>query len=151
MDRKFLLAAETFKYSFNKYADKLEMMAVRFSKLMPDDIDLLEKAEKEDWTLEQLANTLGLEPEKAERLRNNYEEAKDIIDAPTPAETFRRGVRQSIRQALDEGLESDMDIEKLVVQICYRAADLSYLLDIRNQKLSKYSKELREEPADYQL
>lgn len=151
MDRKFLLAAETFKYSFNKYADKLEMMAVRFSKLMPDDIDLLEKAEKEDWTLEQLANTLALEPEKAERLRSSYEEAKDIIDAPTPAETFRLGVRQSIRQALDEGLKSDMDIEKLVVQIRYRAADLSYLLDIRNQKLSKYSKELREEPADYQL
>ncbi|HET8866061.1 MAG TPA: hypothetical protein VFM80_10225, partial [Gracilimonas sp.] len=74
-----------------------------------------------------------------------------IIDAPSPAESFRRGVRHSIRHALNEGLESDKDIEKLVVQICYRAADLSYLLDLSNQKLSKYSEELREDPSDLDL
>lgn len=89
MDRKFLLAAETFNYSFNKYADKLEIRAERFSKLMPDDIDILEKAEKEDWTLEQLAHALEIEPDKAEFLRHGYERAKDIIDAPSPAESFR--------------------------------------------------------------
>lgn len=151
MDRKFLLAAETFNYSFDKYADKLEMKAERFSKLMPEDIEILEKAEKEDWTLEELAHALEMEPEKTEFLRRGYGKAKDIIDAPSPAESFRRGVRHSIRHALNESLETEMDIEKLVVQICYRAADLSYLLDLRNQKLSKYSEELRKEPSDLDL
>jgi hypothetical protein len=70
-------------------------------------------------------------------LQLNYKEAKEIIDTPTPDETFRREMRQSIRYAMENGLESDEDIEKLVVQICYRAADLSYLLKIRNQKLSE--------------
>lgn len=151
MNRKLLLAAETFNYSFDKYADKVEIRAERFSKLMPQVIDILHKADKEDWTLEQLAQALEMEPEKAEFLRSGYERAKDIIDAPSPAESFRRGVRHSIRHALEEGLESDKDIEKLVVQICYRAADLSYLLGLRNQKLSKYSEELREDSSDLNL
>ncbi|MFO7845816.1 MAG: hypothetical protein R6V27_04575 [Balneolaceae bacterium] len=151
MDRKFLLAAETFNYSFDKYADKLEIRAERFSKLMPGDVDILDKAEKEDWTLEQLAHSLEIEPEKAELLRREYQKAKDIIDAHSPAESFRRGVRYSIRHALNEGIKSDKDIENLVVQICYRAADLSYLLDIKNRKLSEYSEELREEPSDLDL
>ncbi len=149
MDRKFLLAAETFNYSYNKYADKLEVMAERFTKLMPKSIDILEKAEKENWTLEKLAHTLEVDTEKAEYLRLGYDMAKDIIDTPSPAESFRRGVRHSIRYVLSDGLKSDKDIEKLVVQICYRAADLSYLLDLRNQKLSEYSKELREEPSNF--
>lgn len=149
MNRKFLLAAETFNYSYNKYADKLEVRAERFTKLMPKSIDILEKAEKENWTLEQLAHSLKVDTEKAEFLRSGYEMAKDIIDTPSPAESFRRGVRHSIRYAMSEGLESDMDIEILVAQICYRAADLSYLLDLRNQNLSEYSEELREEPSDF--
>jgi hypothetical protein len=118
---------------------------------MPQNIDILHNAEKEDWTLEQLAQALEMEPENAEFLRRGYERAKDIIDAPSPAESFRRGVRHSIRHALEEGLESDKDIEKLVVQICYRAADLSYLLDLRNQKLSQYSEELRKDSSDLNL
>lgn len=149
MDRKFLLAAETYNYSFNKYADKLEVRAERFTKLMPKSIDILEKAEKGNWTLEQLAHALEVDTEEAEFLRRGYEIAKDIIDTPSPAESFRRGVRHSIRYAINDGLESDKDIEILVAQICYRAADLSYLLDLRNQKLSEYSKELREEPSDF--
>ncbi|MEX2410465.1 MAG: hypothetical protein WD607_03680 [Candidatus Paceibacterota bacterium] len=48
---------------------------------------------------------------------------------------------------MSEGLKSDTDVEKLVAQICYRAADLSYLLDLRNQKLSEYSEELREDSS----
>ncbi|WP_340105096.1 hypothetical protein [Rhodohalobacter sp. 8-1] len=151
MDRKYLLAAEAFNYSYNKYADKLDIRAKRFSQYMPDDIVILEKAERDNWSFEQLAEALEMEPEKVEFLLRGYERAKDIIDAPSPAESFRRGVRHSIRYAIKEGLESDEDIEKLVVQICYRAADLSYLLDIKNQKLSEYSEELREIPSDLDL
>jgi hypothetical protein len=148
MNRRFLLAAETFNYSFDKYADKLEIRAERFTRLMPGDIDILDKADRDNWTLEQLAGKLNVAPEQADILRGQYEKAKKIIDAPSPAESFRRGVRYSIRNAMDEGLKSDTDLEKLVVQICYRAADLSYLLDLRDQKLSEYSEELREEPYD---
>lgn len=148
MDRRFLLAAETYNYSYDKYADKLEVWAERFTKLMPRDIDILEKAELNHWPLEQLADLFEVDLEKAEFLRDQYEKAKQIIDAPTPAESFRRGVRHSIYNALEEGLKSELDIEKLVIQICYRAADLSYLLDLENKKLSEYSKELRSEPSD---
>jgi hypothetical protein len=148
MNRRFLLAAETFNYSFDKYADKLEIRAERFSKLMPEHVDILEKAELENWSLEQFAHVLEIDTEKADFLRQSYEKAKQIIDSPSPAESFRRGVRHSIRNALNEGIESDTDVEKLVIQICYRAADLSYLLDLKNQKLSEYSKELREEPSN---
>ncbi|MEX0722588.1 MAG: hypothetical protein WD053_01855 [Gracilimonas sp.] len=151
MDRRFLLAAETFNYSYDKYADKIKMRAERFSKLMPEDIDILEKSENENWSLEQLSDALDVDFETANFLRSGFEKAKEIIDAPSPAESFRRGVRHSIHHALDEGLKSDMDVEKLVVQICYRAADLSYLLDLDNQKLSEYSEELREEPTDLDL
>ena len=68
------------------------------------------------------------------------------MDAPTPAESFRRGVRFSIQDAVEEGLTGDeREIERLVTQICYRAADLAYLLDLEQRRLSDYSEELREE------
>lgn len=146
MNRKQLLAAETFSYSFNKYAEKVEMRAERFTKLMPADIDILEKSRIENWSLEQLSEALEMDMELAVLLQQNYSNAREIFNAPTPAESFRRGVPHSIRHELKEGLKSDADIERLVVQICYRAADLSYLLDIRNEELSKYSEELRAEP-----
>jgi hypothetical protein len=68
------------------------------------------------------------------------------VDAPTPAESFRRGVRYSIQDAVEEGLTDEKAIERLVTQICYRAADLAYLLDLEQRRLSDYSEELREEP-----
>ena len=42
-------------------------------------------------------------------------------------------------------LTGDKLIERIVGQICYRAADLAYLLDMRDQRLSQYSSALREE------
>lgn len=146
MNRKQLLAAETFHYSYHKYADKLDMNAKRFTKLMPHDIDILENAKNENWSTDQLSKALDVEPKIAVFLQESYERAKEIVDASTPAESFRTGVRHSIQYALEEGLESEDDIEKLVVQICYRAADLSYLLDLHRQKLSRYSEDLRKEP-----
>jgi hypothetical protein len=48
---------------------------------------------------------------------------------------------------VSEGLSSEAEIEKLVTQICYRAADLAYLLDMRGERLSRYSRHLRKEPG----
>lgn len=146
MNRRFLLAAETYNYSYHKYADKLKIRADRFRKYMPHAIDIIEKAENKNWALEKLAEALETDLDTAEILQKQYHRALQIVDAPTPAESFRQGITQSIQHAVGEGLKNDEDIEKLAVQICYRAADLSYLLDLRNQKLSEYSEELRKEP-----
>ena len=57
-------------------------------------------------------------------------------------------VKQSLLLALEGGLHSNEDINNLVVQICYRAADLAYLLDMEEKALSDYSEALRQEPDE---
>ncbi len=149
MDRRELLAAETFHYSYANYDDHLGIGNIRFDKLMPDDVDTLEQDAQEGWDDARLAEALEIEVDKVELWRESYRRAKDIVDAPTPAESFRRGVRYSIQDAVEEGLAGEEAIERLVTQICYRAADLGYLLDMEELLLSDYSRELREEsPAD---
>jgi len=54
-------------------------------------------------------------------------------------------VKYSIRHAIEDGLETNEDIDMLVTQICYRAADLAVLLEIEDKQLSDYSRELRRE------
>ncbi len=78
-----------------------------------------------------------------------WEEA-DWVDEERTAhrewdESFRRGVRYSIKHALEQGLTDDAAVEQLVAQICYRAADLGYLLDVTGQRLSALSEALRDE------
>jgi len=146
MSRRQLLAAETFHYSYANYADHLGSN-VRFDEMMPDDVDILEEAEQEGWDDATLAEALEIEEDQVEFWRESYRRAKDIVDAPTPAESFRRGVRYSIRNAVEEGLTDEAAIEKLIVQVCYRAADLAYLLDQAGETLSRYSQELRKEPG----
>ncbi len=92
-----------------------------------------------------VAKELDVSLSKVPELRARFERARDIVDAATPADAFRRGVRYSIQDALEEGLGSPEAIERLVVQICYRAADLSVLLDSEGSALSDYSAELRVE------
>ena len=46
--------------------------------------------------------------------------------------------------ALEQGLNSTKDIDALVGQISYRAADLAYLLDLEQKELSDYSELLRD-------
>ena len=53
-------------------------------------------------------------------------------------------VKQSIIYALEKGLNSSEDINDLVGQICYRAADLAYLLDMEQKELPDYSELLRD-------
>jgi hypothetical protein len=55
-------------------------------------------------------------------------------------------VRSVVRDAMAQGLSSEEEIEDLVRQICYRAADLGYLLDSYGERLSRYSRHLRKEP-----
>jgi hypothetical protein len=143
MSRQQLLAAETFHYSYANYDNHLGIGNIRFDKLMPDDVDTLERAEQEGWDDARLAQALDIEEEHVERWRRSYQRAKAIVDAPTPAESFRHGVRFSIEDAVEEGLSDEKQIEDLVVQVCYRAADLAYLLDMRGERLSGYSRELR--------
>ena len=147
MTREQLLAAETFHYSYANYDDHLGIGNVRFDKLMPDDVDTLERAEQEGWDDARLAQALEIEEEQVGHWRRSYERAKAIVDAPTPAESFRRGVCFSIENAVEEGLADERAIDGLVTQVCYRAADLAYLLDVRGEELSEYSAELRETPG----
>ncbi len=149
MNRRQLLAAETFHYSYAHYADHLGVN-IRFDKWMPDDVDTLERAEQEGWDDARLAQALEVPEDRVEFWRESYRRAKDIVDAPTPAEAFRRGVRYSIQDAVEEGLTDDKAIERLVTQICYRVADLAHLLDLEQERLSDYSEELREE-SDFDL
>jgi hypothetical protein len=143
MNRRELLAAETFHYSYANYDDHLGIGNIRFDKLMPDDVDTLEQAEQEGWDDARLAIALEVEVDKVEFWRESYRRAKEIVDAPTAAESFRRGVRYSIQDAVEEGLADKEAIEALVTQICYRAADLAYMLDMEAEILSHYSSELR--------
>jgi hypothetical protein len=145
MGPRELLAAETFRYSYANYDDHLNIGNIRFDKLMPDDVDILAQAEQEGWDDARLARALDIEADKVGLWRESYRRAKEIVEAPTPAESFRRGVRYSIRDAIEEGLDSEKAIEQLVIQICYRAADLGYLLDMEERRLSHYSGELRRE------
>lgn len=149
MNRKQLLAAETFHYSYAHYADHLGGN-IRFDKWMPRDVNVLDRAEREGWDDARLAQALEVPEDRVEFWRVSYQRAKDIVDAPTSAESFRRGVRYSIQDAVEEGLTDDKAIERLVTQICYRAADLAYLLDLEGESLSDYSLELREE-SDFDL
>ena len=147
MERKHLLAAETFRYSYAHYAEHLQDGHVRFKKYMPHDIDILERAEREGWDDARLARAIEVPEQNVDHWRKLYRHALDIVDAPTPAEAFRRSVRYSIQTALEKELETEQDIEGLVVQICYAAADLGYLLDMQRERLSDYSGELRKEPG----
>ncbi len=149
-----MLAAEVFGYSYDHYADHLGdlpgMGHVRFERYMPHDVNALERAEREGWQPARLASALEIAEGLVPRYQSAYQEAKDIVDAPGLVQSFRRGVRYSIENALRIGLRTDDEIERLVTQVCYRAADLGYRLEVEGQRLSELSAELREEtPADW--
>ncbi len=145
LDRWKLLAAETYSYSYDNYADHRGNL--RFDRYMPDDVRVLDRALRESWPLDRTARELDMSEEDASLLIIAFRDALEVVDAPTPAESFRRSVRQAIKRALADGLESEEQIEALVIQICYRAADLSFLLRSRDEPLHKYSKLLRREPG----
>ena len=144
MKRIHLLAAEIFGYSYANYENHLGIND-RFDKLMPEEAKVLETALKESWPVEKVAKQLDASPETAKDFLNATREAIDIVDADTPAESFRRAVRLSIQYALEDGLNGAEAIENLVTQICYRTAGLGLLLDQKGHRLSQYSRHLRAE------
>lgn len=145
MDRLKLLAAEIYGYSFANYEDHLGIGNERYERLMPQTAETLETAEREGWSASKIAEELDVDVEQAEQLLEAFERARDIVDAENPAEAFRHGVRFSIMDALDDGLHGPEAIEKLVTQICFRAADLAVLLEQEGEPLSRYSRPLRRE------
>lgn len=148
MKRIHFLAAELFSYSYDNYEGHLGIGNVRFDKLMPDEAAMLEQAEREGWTDEQIAAESDYEIEDIPHWRSKFRKALYIVDAETPAQSFLRGVRASIEYAVSEGLSGEKSIENLVGQICYRAADLSCMLKKEGKPLWKYSQELRSRAND---
>lgn len=149
MKRKFLLAAEMYSYSYANYDDHLGVN-IRFDKLMPRTVDLMEKAEREDWSDAEMADALEIPEKEVGVYKENYIQAKHIVDAPNAAISFRRSVRYSIQHAVKEGLKTKENMEKLVMQICYKAADMAYLLDLEGRGLSTYSEELRKDIDEFE-
>jgi len=145
MERVHLLAAKIFRYSYAHYDDHLGINE-RFDTLMPRDAEMLETALKEEWPVDKVAQKLDISAEDASKFLIATKEALEVFDAENPAESFRNAVRQYIKFALEDGLDSPEAIENLVVQICYRAADLGLLLDNKGHHLSQYSRHLRREP-----
>lgn len=145
MERIHLLAAEIFKYSYANYDGHLGINE-RFDRLMPRDAEILETALKEEWSIDEVSQKLEVDAEIARLYLIRVKEALEIVDAENPAESFRNAVRQSINYALGDGLDSPEAIEALVIQICYRTADLGLLLDKEGHHLSQYSRHLRKEP-----
>jgi hypothetical protein len=143
MERKYLLAAEMYNYSYDNYIDHVEVENLRFTKLMPEEAMLVEQAEKEGWSDELLAERADYDVDRIPRLREDYRRAIRIIEQDDLAKIFRQSVIESINVALESGLKSEDDIEDLAVQICYRAADFSVLLVDEGKELRHYSDALR--------
>ena len=145
MERIHFLAAEIFSYSYANYDGHLDINE-RFDTLMPRDAELLETALKKEWPIEKVAQELDTSTENAPKFLLAVKDALEVVDAENPAESFRNGVRQSIEVALKDGLAGTEAIESLVTQICYRAADLGFVLDKKGHHLSQYSRHLRKDP-----
>jgi hypothetical protein len=141
---KQLLAADTFGYSYANYADHLGIGNDRFDRLMPGDIETLQAYEKNGWDNQKLARVLGVNPDEAQHILNKYQLAEQIHSTDNAAESFRIAVTQSINSSLAEGLKTPDDVESLARQICCRAADLAYLLELEGKQLSDYSEALRD-------
>jgi hypothetical protein len=147
VNRYHLLAAEIYGYSYANYQDHLGIGNIRYDKLMPDDARKLERAVAENWPVERVARELEVDEAQAREALRAFHDARDVVDAENPAESFRWAVRQAVERAVAEGLRDENSVERLVTQICYRAADLAFLLQRENKPLSRYSRHLRKEPG----
>ncbi len=147
MNRYQLLAAEIYGYSYDNYQDHLGIGNLRYEKLMPEAARTLERAVAENWPVEQVARELQEDEADAQESLRTFKEAREVVDAENAAESFRWDVRQTVERAVKEGLSDENSVERLVTQICYRAADLGFLLKRENKSLSQYSRHLRREPG----
>ena len=131
-----LLAAEIYGYSYFNYVN--HEGNPRFDRYMPQTVKQLRRAIAEEWPKDRIAKTLDIPLEKVDVFLEAYRDGMDVVFAHNASESFRAGIKQSIQKALRDGLKSEEDVDKLVIQICYRAADLGYLLDCEGKELSDY-------------
>jgi hypothetical protein len=144
MERRHFLAAQIYGYSYIHYAENLDQENVRFTTLMTEEVAILEEAERDNWEPQRLAQALGIEEEKVGIWQELYQTSKHIVDAGSCIDSFRTSIRSILREAASESLDQDEVVEHVVAQICFRAADLGYLLDIENKRLSDYANHLRQ-------
>ncbi len=150
MSEIHLLAAELYGYSYSNYANHLAVKNVRFTKLMPQGVRILQRAEIEQWPKEKIAEEMELSIEEVDSVIENFRKAKEIVFSKNASESFRNAVRQSLETALENGLNTPDDLNELVIQICFRASDLGYLLDLEGRRISHYCQWLqREKGVDY--
>jgi hypothetical protein len=147
VNRYQLLAAEIYAYSYDNYQDHLGIGNVRFDKLMPDDARNLERAVAKNWSVQRVARELKVDEAQAQEALRAFRTALEVVDAENAAESFRCAVRQVIESAIRKGVGDENSVEHLVTQICYRAADLGFLLEREKKPLSRYSRRLRREPG----
>ena len=141
LSRDELLAAEIYSYSYANYSDHEGNL--RFDRYMPDDVNVLRQASEEQWPISRLAEKLEIEEEQAIAMLKSLHEARKIIDAANPSESYRESVRQRLRFLLKGKVEDEEEIDTIVIQMCYCAADFGCLLDWENSRLSDYSEWLR--------
>jgi hypothetical protein len=145
MTRDHLLAAEIFAYSFADYAKNLQDGHIRFKEEMPNTVRNLEKAENENWPDEDLATAINMDMAKTLLWKKRFRHALEVVDAPDPVTAFRNAVRQSIANELGRHQLGDAELESAVTQVCFRTADLSFVLDMGQMNLSDCSVDLRSE------
>lgn len=144
MERKHFLAAQIYGYSYIRYAENLDEENIRFTTLMPGEVEVLEQAERENWEPNRLAEALGIEEEKVGLWQELYRNSKYIVDAGSCVESFRASIRSILRNAASESLIENEIVERIITQICYQTADLGYMLDLEDKRLSDYANRLRE-------
>ena len=76
-----LLSAELFNYSYDHYADHLEVGNTRFTEIMPKFCSTLGKAISEGWTHEKIAQKLEIDIAEVQEWIESYVEAEEIVSA----------------------------------------------------------------------
>lgn len=145
MKRIHYLAAEIFFYSYDNYDGHLGIND-RFDRMMPNHAQLLDAALNGQFDAKKLAAKLEMTEDDLIEYLQRAKNARKIVDADNPAEGFREAIKQTIQHALKNGLNDEAAIDALTGQICYRAADLSFLLKQNEERLEQYSEALRHQP-----
>ena len=141
----YYLAAEVFGYSYEHYEEKVKINHIRFTKIMPEVIKILQENESEDYSDTELAKLVNMDINEVKILKENYQRGKEIVNAQHAAESFLISVRESIQNAMEKGLKDESDLDKLMLQLGYCATDFGYLLNQEGKKLKDYSEYLKQE------
>ncbi len=135
LTRKELLAAETFDYGYVQYRDYQSGSGDSWL----NDIDTLERAEREGWEPSRIAQATNICEGDLWHYLRNFRDGKKIVNAPNPAEGFRRAVRCAIQSNLEFGT---FDEEILVSYFGRRMSDLGYCVDMEGRSITYYLSEL---------